>query len=105
MPDFQLASQEYDPSQLIILGVNQTHQDSINSVEAFVLKHQLDFPILLDEHGLVGRAYQVHSLPSTFFIGTDGVIKEIFIGGPLPLSLLRVEIDKLIKESINVPNN
>ncbi|MSQ37834.1 MAG: TlpA family protein disulfide reductase [Chloroflexi bacterium] len=38
---------------------------------------------LLDTDGGVARRYAVFSLPTTFFIGSDGVIRDVHIGGPM----------------------
>ena len=98
MPDFQQASLEYRDSDLIILGANATNQDALSEVNQFILDHELSFPILLDMDGSTTREYQVHSLPTTFFIDRTGRISKVVIGGPLPLSFLRIEADKLLME-------
>lgn len=105
MPAFQQGSEEFSDSPLIIIGVNATSQDSVKDAENFVEQHNLEFPILLDHNGSVGSAYQVRSLPATFFIDDQGIIKEIIVGGPIPLALLRVKADQLLQESSHVPNN
>ena len=98
MPSFQSIAQEYSNSDLVILAVNASYQDSLAEVIAFTDAYQLTFPILLDTSGSVSRSYNVHALPTTFFISADGVINRIIIGGPLPVSLLRIEITRLLQE-------
>ena len=39
---------------------------------------------LLDMNGSVTRRYGVLSLPNTFFVDRDGVIRHLEIGGPMP---------------------
>jgi peroxiredoxin len=99
MPDFEQASREFSSSELQILTVNATNQDSIPNIERFIAEHGLSIPVLLDTNGEISVIYQVHSLPTTFFINSSGVISRIIIGGPIPLSLLRIEANQLIKES------
>ena len=55
------------------------------------------FHILLDIKNEVGRAYQLRSLPSSFFIGRDGMIREVVIGGPMAEALLRTRIQEILK--------
>jgi len=105
MSAFQEAWQEYSGTDLVILAVNTTQQDSLSDIENFVYQHHLGFPILLDKNGSVSSTYQIHSLPTTFIISREGVIRKTLIGGPLPLSLLRVQADHLLQEKINVPGN
>lgn len=38
---------------------------------------------VLDLDGAVARRYAVFSLPTTFFVGPDGVIRAVHIGGPM----------------------
>ncbi len=98
MSDFQQAYLEYSETDLVIASINSTSQDSLQNVLSFVENNQLTFPILLDKTGAVIRTYYVHSLPTTFFIDRSGIIKNILIGGPIPLSLMRVEINKLLQD-------
>jgi peroxiredoxin len=105
MPDFQEAWQEYGGTDLIIIGINATYQDSLREVNSFVNQNHLEFPILLDPDGRVSGLYNIHSLPTTFIIDQEGIIRKTLIGGPIPLSLLRIEADKLLQEGADVPNN
>lgn len=98
MPAFQEAWLENRDSDLLIVAVNATNQDSINDIHSFVEENNLDFPILLDTNGSVTTSYQVFSLPTTFFISRSGVITKIIIGGPIPLSLLRVQAEQLLQD-------
>ena len=98
MPDFQHAFEEYSNSGIQIIAVNATNQDSVVDVSLFVNQYGLTFPIILDQDGSASRDYSVHSLPTTYFIDENGIIKDIVIGGPIPLSLLRIQIDQLIME-------
>jgi thiol-disulfide isomerase/thioredoxin len=98
MPDFQQAANEYSETDLVITAINATKQDSIQNVRNFIEKEEITFSIPLDRSGSVSKFYNVHSLPTTYFIGRDGKVMNILIGGPIPLPLLRVEIEKLIQE-------
>jgi thiol-disulfide isomerase/thioredoxin len=98
MPDFQQVSEEYRDTDLVIAAINATNQDSLQNVKDFLKQEGITFQIPLDRSGSVANLYNIHSLPTTFFISDDGTISNILIGGPIPLPLLRAEIDKLIKE-------
>jgi peroxiredoxin len=97
MPSLQQIYQEYQSSNLVLLGVNSTHQDRVAQVKEFQIIHQLSFPILLDQTGSVNKLYNIHSLPTTIFIDPEGVIQKIIIGGPLPPALLRIELERILK--------
>ena len=99
MPDFQQAYLEYKNQGVLFIAVNATNQDKLDDVLSFTNQHQLTFPILLDHSGITSKTYNVHSLPTTYFIDNQGIIRKIIIGGPIPLSLLRIQIDYLIEEN------
>ncbi len=88
---------EYKNQGLIVLAVNMTYQDDASKISPFVTEEGLTFPILLDPNADVGHAYQLRSLPSSFFIGRDGIIHEVVIGGPMSEALLRTHIEDILK--------
>lgn len=96
MPAFKKVHEEYKEQGLVILAVNSTSQDTPSAVENFVAEYQLPFTILMDYKGTAARLYQVSALPTTFFIGRDGVIAKVVVGGPLAESTLRAEIESLL---------
>jgi hypothetical protein len=51
----------------------------------------------LDETSVTGSAYQLRSLPSSYFIRRDGIINEVVIGGPMSEALLRTRIEDILK--------
>ena len=97
MPALQQMHEEYKGRGLIILAVNATTQDDPHEIPAFIKQYGLTFPILLDETGEVSRAYQLRSLPSSYFIGRDGRVKEVVIGGPMAPALLRTRIEEILR--------
>jgi peroxiredoxin len=97
MPTLQQMHEEYKSQGLVILAVNATTQDDPLKIPAFIKQYGLTFPILLDETGEVSRAYQLRSLPSSYFIGRDGRIKEVVIGGPMAPALLRTRIEEILR--------
>lgn len=99
MPDFQQAYLEFESQGLLFIAVNATNQDKLTDVISFTDQYQLTFPILLDQTGSTSRAYNIHSLPTTYFIDSQGIIKNILIGGPIPLSLLRIQANILLEEN------
>jgi len=98
MPALQRVSQDYPPDELVILAVNLTSQDSREAAAQFAQENNLTFPILLDESGVVGALYQTSALPTTFFIASDGTIREMIVGGPISEALLRAQVNQLTGE-------
>jgi len=97
MPAIEKMYQEYKDQGFVVLAVNMTYQDDPANVVPFAQKYGLTFPILLEETGDVGAAYQLRSLPSSYFINRAGVIQEVVIGGPMSEALLRTRIEHILK--------
>src|SRR5512142_1084497 len=97
MQSIEKMYQEYSDRGFTVLAVNMTRQDNPDAILPFATRLELTFPLLLDENGEVERAYQMQSLPSSYFIRRDGVINEVVIGGPMSEALLRTRIEGILK--------
>jgi peroxiredoxin len=97
MPAIEKVYNEYKDDGFIVLAVNMTTQDTPSDIAPFIREYSLTFPILLDETNSVGSAYQLRSLPSSFFIDREGIIQEVVIGGPMAEALLRTRVEAILK--------
>ena len=84
---------------LAVLAVNSTYQDSVDRALGFVDELGVTFPILLDHDGSVSKRYLLRALPTTFFIDRQGIIREVIVGGPMPLSTLQSQVEALLAEA------
>lgn len=98
MPALQDVYADYADHGLVVLAVNATSQDTRTAIQAFLTEEGMTFPLPLDINGAVNTLYGVTSLPTTFFIGPDGVIREVIIGGPIPEAALRLQVESLLEE-------
>lgn len=97
MPSIEKVYNEYKAQGFVVLAVNMTYQDNAEKITPFLNERGLTFPVLLDESGNMANDYQLRSLPSSFFIGRDGVINEVVIGGPMAEALLRTRVEEILK--------
>ena len=97
MQTIETVYNEYKDQDFTVLGVNMTYEDEPLNIIPFVNEQKLTFPILLDETGEMASAYQLKSLPSSFFIDRTGFISEVVIGGPMAEALLRTRVEKILK--------
>jgi peroxiredoxin len=98
MPAIQRVYEDYKGAGFIVLAINATWQDSSDSARAFVSEHNLTVPVLLDIDGAVSRLYQLQAMPTSFFIGRDGRIRRLVVGGPISEASLRAQIESLLEE-------
>ena len=78
MPELQAASEAYAAGGVIVLGVNQ--DGTADEVRAYQTELGLSFPVVLDSAYDAVKVYQINSLPTTFFIDRDGVIRDSVVG-------------------------
>ena len=97
MQSIEKIYQEYKDHGFTVLAVNMTYQDDPQAILPFVKAQALTFPILLDETGVMAQAYQLRSLPSSYFIRRDGIINEVVVGGPMCEALLRTRVEDILK--------
>jgi peroxiredoxin len=70
MPSMEKLYQEFKDKDFIILAVDM--QEDSETVKKFKAKFKLNFPILLDEEGVVASYYGVRAIPATYFIYRAG---------------------------------
>jgi thiol-disulfide isomerase/thioredoxin len=95
MPAIQKVYDEYRDQGFEVLAVNSTHQDNLGDAITFAQIRRLTFPILLDRNGSVGNLYEIRSLPTTFFVDSEGIIQDVVIGGPMAEALLKIRAEQL----------
>jgi cytochrome c biogenesis protein CcmG/thiol:disulfide interchange protein DsbE len=98
MPAFEQVYQSYQGRGLVVLAVNASNQDTPEDRSAFLGSFTHSFTILPDESGAVNQLYAITSLPTTFFIGRDGTIRDVVIGGPLTIAGLSTRVETLLQE-------
>jgi peroxiredoxin len=59
-------------------------EDSRAAVTQYAKESKLVFPIALDLNSTVKRAYRIFGPPATFFIDSQGIIRDIIIGPLTP---------------------
>lgn len=79
-PALQQVYQKLAPDGLVVIGVNvrgneQRGAAGDEDVRKFTERFGVTYPVVFDDKGEVGRAYQVLPLPSSFFIDSSGTIR------------------------------
>ncbi|MFD2925666.1 TlpA family protein disulfide reductase [Halobacillus naozhouensis] len=83
MPRMERFHQKYG-DEIKIVAVNATgSESSIKKVKNYIQEGGYTFPVVLDKELKVNNDYQAIALPTTYFIGTDGVIQQPRKVGPM----------------------
>ncbi len=75
MPILQKAFTKYNRDELIILAVNV--RGDVDKVSYYVSTQKLTFPVLLDTQGEVDAVYRPPYFPTSYFIDSSGIIRNI----------------------------
>ena len=94
MPFLQEVYEEWSAEGLVLLAINIG--ESPETAEKFMQDNNLTFPVLVDANKVVMRRYSVVGIPSTFFVGKDGLIKEKMIGAFPDKELLEKRLSKIL---------
>lgn len=78
MPYLQQVWDGWQGAGLILLAINIG--ESPPDVENFMQSRGLSLPVLLDSEGAIAARYDVLSIPTTFFIDSEGIIQHIKVG-------------------------
>ena len=74
MPAFEEISREYRDRGVTFVGIAMS--DTLEDAKGFADQTGVTYPLALDTTNEVVRAYQVRTLPTTFFIDKDGRIQR-----------------------------
>ncbi len=70
MPDIEKLHKKFKDKGLIILAVDL--KESPKKVKKFMEKHHLTFKAALDQKGIMGRAFGIRSIPTTYILNREG---------------------------------
>jgi cytochrome c biogenesis protein CcmG, thiol:disulfide interchange protein DsbE len=100
MPLLESTYKKYREIGVIVIGVN--YNEERDTVVDFIRKEGITFPVVLDKDLALTKTYRVLSLPVTFFIDREGIIRDKY-RGELNEGLLREKIEPLISETGQKP--
>ena len=77
IPHFIKLRDKYEQNDLVIIGISSEDQ---NTLRSFADKHKVNYPLAIEKENLPAPYSDVTSLPTTFFIDRDGIIKKVLVG-------------------------
>jgi cytochrome c biogenesis protein CcmG, thiol:disulfide interchange protein DsbE len=101
-PILRELAERYRDRGLEIVGIS-VQETSPQDVRAYADRYDLGYTIGFDGSGHVFRAYKVFALPTQFFIGPDGVIRQV-VNGPVDEAGAAALIESLLPGSGATPD-
>jgi cytochrome c biogenesis protein CcmG/thiol:disulfide interchange protein DsbE len=94
MPYIQETYEVWSEEGLVLLAINIGESQS--QVHSFMQENRLSFPVLLDGNGEVAEQYGVRGIPTSVFIDSDGVVRNIKTGSYPSRAAIEVDLKKII---------
>ncbi len=92
-PDLQATYAKYAPAGLAVVSI--WLEESDQEVRDYASRVGLTFTKIADPSTALASRYRIYGLPTHYFIGRDGTIREIRLGG-----LPKDEMDRLVESII-----
>ena len=94
MPYLQETYEEWSSKGLVMLAINMG--ESPFTVKQFLQAYNLTLPALIDIQGDAARKYNIISIPTSFFVDSDGIIREKIIGAFPNKGTIEQHLDKIM---------
>jgi len=96
LPAVSRVAGEFADRGVVFFAVNQG--EDAEKVKRFLEENKLQFTVLMDRDGSVGKSYGVRGIPQTVVIGRDGRISAVHVGfGSGSEKQLRQELEKAVR--------
>jgi thiol-disulfide isomerase/thioredoxin len=98
MPLIIAAYQAHQGEKLSVLAIDLTDQEgSTKDVRKFATEFQMPFPVLMDQKGKARRIYALRGLPTSVFVGRDGVVRAVN-QGPISGPALQKHLSEILPD-------
>lgn len=101
MPVVRDIATRYAPKGLTVIGIS-VQETSIDDVRAYAQQYGLDYTVAADLQADIFHAYKVYALPTQFFIGPDGIIRDV-VQGPLDEAGATAEVEAILPGASSSP--
>ncbi len=95
MPLMQEVYEQYRERGLVILAINM--EEDAQTVRRWVDQGGFTFTFVLDSEGEQVKRYNVTAAPTSYFVGRDGVIRDLKLGA-LTRSDMQGKVEKLLAD-------
>jgi thiol-disulfide isomerase/thioredoxin len=105
LPDIAVVSREYVTASetaantglaIILISIGEEAE----VVRKYVATTKINLPVIVDQEYRITENYRVSGMPTHFFIGPDGHLKDFAIGGLKPRAM-RTRLDRLLERTPN----
>jgi len=81
MADFDIANSEFaDEIEFMMINLTDGQTETVKSASSFIESAGYSFPVYYDTEGSAAIAYNVYSIPTTYFVDAEGYIIARAVG-------------------------
>ena len=80
MPEMEAYWKENKDKGVAILAINVGQEDE-SAIRGFMSRYSLSFQALNDTSGQISTAYRVGSIPVSYFVDPQGIVRDTVVGG------------------------
>ena len=80
LPDFEKACAEYEGVVFLMVNLTDGNRDTVDAVDEFISQNGYTFPVYYDTAFSAANAYEVSSIPVTYFIDVNGNVAASHLG-------------------------
>ena len=95
LPVLQAYYEDHQLEGFVVIGIDS--QEKYESVDAYIKTTNVNYPIWIDTEGVAGKAFSSYSLPTSFVIDRNGVVRFAWTGA-ISQPMLEQYITPLIRE-------
>jgi cytochrome c biogenesis protein CcmG/thiol:disulfide interchange protein DsbE len=96
----QKVRDQHGPLGVQVLCVLTQDSSKEEVVRKFMEELGIKLPVLLDEHGIIGKRYGVTGLPCNFVIGKEGFLRAKYLGYS---EAVRRDFEGRLRELLSIP--
>lgn len=98
MPDFNETYKTYENKvQFMMVNLTDGDRETLESAKTFLDEQEYTFPVFFDTKSEAANAYDVYSIPTTFFIDAEGNVVA-YASGAIDNNTLQKGIDMIYAE-------
>lgn len=95
MPEMQKFYDEHgDDVEIVAVNLTGTETNE-KKVQDYIAEHEYTYPVPLDKDSEIGNTYMAITVPTSYFIGTDGKVQQPKKVGPMTYEFMEETLDKL----------
>lgn len=107
--DLQKVHEKYQKRGLDIVHVNlqpEREKWEPGFLKKFATEKEISYPLLLDKEGKVLGKLPLLGMPTLFFVGTDGVLREVLKDRPQDfVARVSVQVERLLPKAVENENS